>query len=70
MISDTEIKENGLRILFANMDSIEVERFIVLIKTDTFDYVRFRENLWEDIPLRKLYENAANHWKEKKEKYS
>lgn len=65
MISDTEIKENGLRILFANMDSLEVEKFIVLIKTDTFDYVRFRENLWEDIPLRKLYENAANHWKEK-----
>lgn len=65
MISDTEIKENGLRILFKNMDSIEVERFIVLIKTDTFDYVRFRENLWEDIPLKNLFDNAKNYWEKK-----
>jgi len=66
MISDTEIKENGLRILFQNMDTIEAERFIMLIKTDTFDYTRWRQNLWEDISLRKLYDQASSYWKEQK----
>ncbi len=66
MISDTEIKENGLRILFQNMDTIEAERFIMLIKTDTFDYTRWRQNLWEDISLRELYDQASSYWQEQK----
>jgi hypothetical protein len=66
MISDTEIKENGLRILFQNMDTIEAERFIMLIKTDTFDYTRWRQDLWEDISLRKLYDQASSYWQEQK----
>ncbi len=66
MISDTEIKENGLRILFQNMDTIEAERFIMLIKTDTFDYTRRRQDLWEDISLRKLYDQASSYWQEQK----
>lgn len=66
MISDTEIKENGLRVLFEHLDSIDAERFIMLIKTDTFDYTRWRQNLWEDISLKELYKNAEGYWRKKK----
>lgn len=65
MISDTEIKEKGLRVLFENLEPIEAERFIVLLKTDTFNYTRWRQTLWEDIPLEELYKNAESHWKKK-----
>lgn len=67
MISDTEIKENGLRVLFEHLDSIDAERFIMLIKTDTFDYTRWRQNLWEDISLKELYKNAEGYWRKKKQ---
>lgn len=70
MLSDTEIKENGLKILFQNMENTDVERFIMLIKRDTFDYTRWRQNLWEDIPLKQLYDDAKKYWENRNFKSS
>lgn len=45
MKTDSEIIEEGMKILLQNMSKEEVERFITLIKADDFDYTEWRKNL-------------------------
>lgn len=43
MISDTEIKLRGLRILSEHLGDVEAERFIALIQRESFDYTKWRQ---------------------------
>ena len=54
MRSDYEICNDGLKILFSEMDILEAEKFITLIKQDKFDYTQWRKKLWEDKPLEEI----------------
>ncbi len=54
MRSDFEICDEGLKILFSGMDSLEVEKFIILIKQDKFDYTEWRKTLWENQSLEEI----------------
>lgn len=54
MRSDYEICNDGLKILFSEMDILEVEKFITLIKQDKFDYTQWRKKLWEDKSLEEI----------------
>ncbi len=44
MITDTEIKVKGLRILAQHLGDVEAERFIALIQREPFDYTKWRQN--------------------------
>jgi len=54
MRSDYEICDEGLKVLFAAMDILEAEKFISLIKQDTFDYTQWRKNLWENQTVEEI----------------
>ena len=45
MKTDILIRHEGFQALFDKLDILEVERFIVLIKRDSFDYTEWRKNL-------------------------
>ena len=45
------IMSAGMKHLRENLGLIETEIFITNIKNPGFDYTKWRENLWEDIPL-------------------
>lgn len=51
MRSDYEICDEGLKVLFSSMDILDAEKFISLIKQDTFDYTQWRKSLWENQSL-------------------
>ncbi len=67
MKTDTLIRHEGFQALFEKLDILEVERFIVLIKRDSFDYTEWRKNLWEDLSIDDLSKRAMEYYLKKNE---
>jgi hypothetical protein len=59
MKADTLIRHEGINTLIKNLGLIETERFIMLIQKETFDYTKWQENLFEDMTIEEIYNNAA-----------
>lgn len=49
----------GMKLLRDNLGAIETEIFITSISSNEFDYTKWRENLWENLTARELFECAA-----------
>lgn len=64
MKADTLIRHEGMNTLIKNLGLIEAERFIMLIQKETFDYTKWQENLFEDMTIEEIYNNAAKLRKE------
>jgi len=48
-----------MKLLRENLGVIESEIFIAALGKNDFDYTKWRENLWEDLSPRELFEQAA-----------
>jgi hypothetical protein len=59
MKADTLIRHEGMNTLIKNLGLIETERFIMLMQKETFDYTKWQENLFEDMTIEEIYNNAA-----------
>jgi hypothetical protein len=59
MKTDTVIRNEGMNILIKKLGLIETERFIMLIQKETFDYTKWQENLFDDMTIEEIYNNAA-----------
>ncbi len=42
-------------------NTMDAERFVVMIKRDTFDYTEWRRNLWKDKTIDEIHAMAAEH---------
>ncbi len=51
MLSNTVLKDAGLRILSEQLGLVEAERFVTLLRQDAFDYTTWRQGLLQDVPL-------------------
>jgi hypothetical protein len=51
VITDTEIKAKGLRVLSQYLGDIEAERFVASIQRQPFDYTAWRQALDEDLSV-------------------
>ena len=49
----------GMKLLRENLGVIETEIFISSINDNEVDYTMWRENLWEGLTPRELFERAA-----------
>ena len=58
MITDSEIKQNGIKALIEKLGIVEAERFIVLIRREPFDYTKWRKNLWKEKKVREISKEA------------
>ena len=58
-IRTTAILSAGMKLLRENLGAIETEIFVSEISSNDFDYTKWRENLWEDLTPRELFERAA-----------
>ncbi len=58
MLTDSEIKQNGIKTLIENLGLVEAERFIALIHREPFDYTKWRKNLWKGKTVREISKNA------------
>ena len=64
MLTDTLLRNEGMRILSDNLGLVEAERFISLIIREPFDYTKWQESLFEEMSLEELYNKAAAHWEQ------
>jgi hypothetical protein len=58
MMTDTEIKIKGVRILAKYLGDVEAERFIALIQREPFDYTKWRQGLDEELSLTEISQKA------------
>lgn len=48
MITDTEIKTEGLKALVSALGDVQAEKFIALIMREPFDYTKWQRKLWPE----------------------
>ncbi len=58
MITDTEIKVKGVRILSRHLGDVEAERFIALIQREPFDYTKWHQEEDEALSIEELSQRA------------
>jgi len=61
MRSNTVLKDKGMRILAEQLGLVEAERFIALVRQESFDYTQWRTELFKDIPLDRFLHDAQNY---------
>jgi hypothetical protein len=66
MRADTLIKNDGINVLINSLGLVETERFVMLMQKETFDYTKWQENLFEDMTIEEIYNNAAKLRNERK----
>ncbi len=66
MRTDTEIIYDAYNLLTSAMDILEIERFIMLVKRDNFDYSEWRKDLWENLSIEELTEKAMDFSRKKR----
>ena len=59
MNSDVVIRATGMEVLIEKLGMVEAERFVMLIQKDTFDYTKWRENLFNNMTLEELSQKAV-----------
>jgi hypothetical protein len=67
MITDTEIRAKGLRVLAQYLGDIEAERFVALIQRESFDYTTWRQGMDEDMSLEDISREAMRLRLERRE---
>lgn len=60
MITDTEIKVQGVKILATHLGNVEMERFIALIQREPFDYTKWHQQLDEEISIKEISQRAMS----------
>jgi hypothetical protein len=61
MKTDAVIKKEGFQALKEKLSPVEFGQFIVLINREKFDYTKWRKDIFEELPLDKLA-NQANQY--------
>lgn len=62
MISDSEIRLTGMQSLIKALGEVQAERFIALIRRESFDYTKWQENLFDDLTLDELSSQAQSYF--------
>lgn len=63
MMTDTEIKARGIRILITELGSVGMEKFIALIQREPFDYTEWQRDQWNEYSVEELSKNAMQYSK-------
>lgn len=66
MITDTEIKSQGMKFLVKNLGIVEAERFIALIQREPFDYTQWKQNHWTEKTVKEIHKEAVEFRKKKR----
>lgn len=64
MRTDEVIKQEGFHALKAKLNPEEIERFLVIINREKFDYTKWRKNLFENMTIEELADKAEKFSKE------
>ena len=63
MITDTELRIEGMNALLNALGEVQAERFITLIIREPFDYTKWQRTLWQDRSVREISQAAMEYRK-------
>ena len=61
MNTDVVIRSEGMNALIERLGMVEAERFVMLLQRDSFDYTKWRENLFDGLSLEELSQKAKEY---------
>lgn len=61
MKNDTLIRIEGMKALMEKLGMVEAERFIMLIRRESFNYTHWQENLFDGMSVETISAEAAAH---------
>jgi len=61
-MTDTVLKNEGIRVLTQNLGMVEAERFISLIIREPFDYTKWRQGLFDEMSVEELSQKAMDFY--------
>lgn len=61
MLTDTEIKKKGLRVLINKLGDVDAEKFIRLIIKEPFDYTQWQSLLWTERTVEQVSDKAMQY---------
>lgn len=64
MRTDTQIKIEAFQALAQRLNPVEVERFVVILNRERFDYTKWRKNLFENMSIEELSAAAEKYSQE------
>ncbi len=65
MITDEELKIEGLKVLAEALGDVQAEKFITLIMRSPFDYTKWQKKLWDGKSVDEISEAAMKMRKTK-----
>jgi hypothetical protein len=63
MRTDNIVRVDAINVLLANLGEVDTERFISMIKRDTFDYTEWQRNLFKGQSIEEIHAMATEHEK-------
>ena len=63
MRTDNVVRVEAMNILITTLGAVDAERFISMVKRDTFDYTEWQRNLWADKSIDEIHEAATAYEK-------
>ena len=63
MKTDNIIRAEAMDALITTLGAVDTERFISMVKRDTFDYTEWQRDLWKDKTLEELFAEASAYSK-------
>jgi hypothetical protein len=64
--TDITIRHEAMGALLRALGMVDTERFICMVKRDTFDYTEWRRGMWNDMTIEEIYADAAAHYEKAK----
>ena len=61
MITDEEVKIEGMEALISKLGDVQAERFISLLLRSPFDYTKWQKKLWIDRNISDISQEAMKH---------
>jgi len=61
MKTDNVVRLEAMDALIATLGTVDAERFISMVKRDTFDYTEWQRKLWSDKSIEEIHTLATEH---------
>ena len=61
MRTDNVLRYEAMTLLMRTFGMVDAERFISMVKRDTFDYTEWRRDLWNDMTIEEIFAEAAEY---------
>ena len=55
-MTEAQLRIDGMQALYDRLGMVEAERFISILLREKFDYTAWRQNLWGNVTVEKLWE--------------